>query len=515
MKLSRRQFGGLVAGAGALAATRANAQAPRRGGNLVIATEAQPPTMDMHFSTTIATRNIAMHMYETLVTRGENNAPLLELAAAMDTSADALTYTFRLRQGVKFHNGKVMTSADVLASFQRYQRIGLSRSVLGPVANMAAPDANTFVITLRERTPMFIDEISSFAVPITIHPSEEMGKEGNRIEPIGTGPYRFVESVPDSHVRVRRYDEYQADTRHPGNNGFGGNKQALADTVEFRYVREASARAAGLETGQFHIVEDILPSAAQRLRTNNQVVIHPFRHFWQQAAWMNHVRAPTNNLMVRRAMQTALDMEEIMTVAADGQFDLNPSFQYPGNPYYVLDGQQYYNVHDPARARAMLQQSGYRNEQLVILTNSTFQSMYNAGVSVTEQLRAIGMNVRMDVMDWPTAQANQRNRETWNLWFTGQGTGPAVGPLAAYVNLVSPQNQAFEPDPTLDAIYNEMRTLPTEEARKAAFGRFQLRCYEHVHFLKFGDLTKVQAARANVQGFVPYRIPRGWNVSIG
>ncbi len=514
-RITRRQFGGLAAGAGLVAGLgSAPAQAQRRGGNIVFAAEAQPPTMDMHFSTTIATRNIAMHMYEELVTRGENNEVIPELAESYTESPDGLTYTFKLRQGIKFHNGKTMSSADVLASYERYKRIGLSRSILGPVASMVAPDASTFVITLSQRVPVFIDELSQFAVPITIHPAEEMGKEGNRIEPIGTGPFQFVEWVPDSHVRLRRYDGYTADTRFPDTNGFGGNKTAHVDTIEFRYVREPGARAAGLETGQFHVVEDIPPRTAERMRNNAAIQIHPLRHFWQQDAWLNHVRAPTNNLLVRRAIQTALDMEEIMTVAADGQFDLQPGFQYPGNPYYVTDGQEFYNVNNPNRARELLREARYNNEQLVLLTNSSFQSMYNAAVSVTEQLRAIGMNVRMDVFDWPTALANQRNRETWNLWFTGQGTGPAVGPFAAYVNLVSPQNQAFAPDPELDRYYAEMRSLPTERERIAAFGRFQRRAYEHVHFIKFGDLTKVQAARSSVKGFRPYRIPRFWNVWI-
>jgi len=405
-----------------------------------------------------------------------------------------------------------MTSADVLATYQRYQRIGLSRSVLGQVASMAAPDASTFVITLSQRVPVFLDELSQFGVPISIHPAEEMSKEGNRIEPIGTGPYQFVEWVPDSHVKLRRYDGYTPDTRYPGTNGFGGNKTALLDTIEFRPVAEPGARVAGLETGQFQVVEDIPPRAAERLRSNNAIVIHLYRSFWQQDSWVNHARSPTDKLLVRRAIQTALDMEEIMTVAADGVFDLQPGFQYPGNPYYVTEGREFYNVNNPGRAREMLREAGYNNEQLVLLTNSTFQSMRNAGISVTEQLRAIGMNVRMDVFDWPTAIANQRNREAWNLWFTGQGTGPAVGPFSAYVNLVSPQNQSFAPDAELDRYYNDMRTLPTEPERIAAFGRFQRRAYENVHLIKFGDLTKVQAARANVKGFRPYRIPRFWNV---
>ena len=171
-------------------------------------------------------------------------------------------------------------------------------------------------------------------------------------------------------------------------------------------------------------------------------------------------------------------------------------------------------MNDPARARALLREAGYRDQELVIVTNSSYHSMYSAAVVVTEQLRAIGMKVRMDVFDWATAIARRRDRTTWNLWFTGQGTGPAVGPFAALIDVVSPQLNQFVPDPTLDAIYADLVSDPDEAGRKRHFARFQERVYEQVHFLKFGDLTKIQAARRTVQGFTPYRIPRFWNVSL-
>jgi peptide/nickel transport system substrate-binding protein len=120
----------------------------------------------------------------------------------------------------------------------------------------------------------------------------------------------------------------------------------------------------------------------------------------------------------------------------------------------------------------------------------------------------------MDVFDWATAVARRQDAASWNVWFTGQGTGPAVGPFTATIEVVSPSNLQVVPDPTLDAIYADLVNKPTQAERKQAFARFQERVYEQVHFLKFGDLTKVQAARATVQGFVPYRIPRFWNVSL-
>ena len=112
---------------------------PHVGGNFVFGQEANINSLDQMTSNTISTRNIAMNIYESLMTRDENNHPILELAAAMDESPDHLTYTFKLRQGVHFHNGKLMTSADVVASFDRYAEVGNQRSTLNGMESLGRP----------------------------------------------------------------------------------------------------------------------------------------------------------------------------------------------------------------------------------------------------------------------------------------------------------------------------------------------------------------------------------------
>ena len=112
----------------ATAAGQADAQAfrcPRTGGDLIFALESKVPGLDQHTSNAGATRNVALNIYESLVTRDESMNPVLELAESMTLSPDGKNYTFKLRQGIQFHNGKTMTSADVLASFERYKRVGV------------------------------------------------------------------------------------------------------------------------------------------------------------------------------------------------------------------------------------------------------------------------------------------------------------------------------------------------------------------------------------------------------
>jgi ABC-type transport system substrate-binding protein len=115
--------------------------------------------------------------------------PLLFLARSGQINPDNQVYTFRLHKNIWFHNGKTMTSAGVLASFERYKRVGLDRSVLSPVAHWDVPDETTFVITLKEPFPTFLESMSSIAVPIAIIPAEHADAPAQQLPPVGTGPF--------------------------------------------------------------------------------------------------------------------------------------------------------------------------------------------------------------------------------------------------------------------------------------------------------------------------------------
>jgi len=508
----------LAGGVSLLAMTAAPAHAetfscPTMSDELVFGQEAQVAGLDMHFSSAISARNVAMHMYETLMTRDENNAPIHELAASHEVSDDGLTYTFKLRDGVTFHNGKKMTSADVLASFERYNRIGIDRGTLEPVVEMSAPDELTFVLQLEQPVPVFIEEFSSFRVPIVIIPAEEAAKDGNQIEYIGTGPFEFVEWVPDSHVTLRRFADYQPNEAFEEKTGFGGYKVACFETVTFRIVKEPGARVAGLETGELDAVEDVPTKAAERLQDNADINLLPLDNWWIHIALINWGKPPTDDLKVRKAIQVGLNMEEIMEIATDGAYKLQGGYQYPGNPYYVEDGTEWFNVNDPDRAKELLAEAGYDGEPVVLNTNSDYTNMYNASLVMAEQLKDIGVNAVLEVSDWPTSRDRRGDPTFWNLSFTGFGTGPSIGPRAAVKDLLPPTNLANAPEnPALADAQSRMLLEETFEGRKQAFADLQRILYEEVYAVPMGDIQKVQATRANVGGFVPFRIPRLWNV---
>ena len=179
---------------------------PRVGGSFTFGQEANVNSLDQMTSSTISTRNIAMNMFESLMTRDENFSPILELADSMAETPDHLTYTFKLRQGIRFHNGKPMTSADIVASFDRYARVGLFRSTFDNVDRWDGPDKDTFVIHMKKPQPTFLEILSSFNAPIVIIPAEEKDDPPMQLKTIGTGPWQLVESVPGGYVEIKRYE---------------------------------------------------------------------------------------------------------------------------------------------------------------------------------------------------------------------------------------------------------------------------------------------------------------------
>lgn len=492
------------------------AQAQKKGGNAVVGTSSAPPLTDAQASTAEASRNISMHWIETLFARDENANPIPDLATKADISADGRTYVFTLRQGVKFHNGQEMTAEDVVASMQRYAKVGGSSGIMKPVTELQATSKYVVTVKLNAAVPGFIDLISSPGAPVGIMPKSEGDKERGKIAHIGTGPYQFVEYVPDSHVLVRRFDGYSQNVNFQKRDGFGGKKTAHLDTVRFRHIPEGGARAAALEAGEIHAVDALPAPAAKRLKDNKSVKIYEVMPFAFHLLVVNASFGPTKDVRVRQAIQAILDKEEIMAIAGEGLYRLTHGWQHPGTAYFSGDiGKEFYNQKDSAKAKQLLAEAGYKGEEIVLLTDSSYQWQNDTGVVAAEQLRKAGLNVKLNVVDWPTAFQLRSKPDGWSLWVVGMGIQPYEGPYAVagfFTTDHGGKGAQWMSDPELQRANTVLNTALTLDERKKAFADFQKRFFEFVPAIKLGDLGRYQATRANIQGYAPGRIPRMWDV---
>jgi peptide/nickel transport system substrate-binding protein len=481
---------------------------------VTLAMSAATETVDPHFSRSQVARNVLMHMCETLVTIDERGSPQLQLAETLEVDPDWRVFTFVLRQGVPFHNGKEMTSEDAKRSLERYARVSPERSRLANVDRMSTPDQHTLVVELKSSMPSWIELIKSPASPMTIIPSEECDNDANQVLPVSTGPFTFVDWDGVTQLQGRRFADYVPNTSYPGRDGYGGRRTAHVDEILFRVVSEASARVAGLQSGQFDILDELPVQAAGRLAQDDRFRIYEHDKRGINVVPINVQKSPTDQLLVRRAIQLALDHEEIMSIAAEGAFRLNPSFVYPDSEFYPANADQLvYDRNDVERAKALLAEAGYRDEEIVILTSADISSLQEVAVVISEQLKAIGMPVRLDVLDWPGANARRNDPTTHNLFSTGYAIQPLLGPFQ-YQRLVSGENNwsFYKDDQEMEGAWQRLLSATSTEDQKQAWQDIEFRINGQVHQLKIGDRAQKQATTASVMNFAPFDGIRMWDI---
>lgn len=505
MKSIWHAFAALVLGTMLLAAPAA---AQTQGGDLVVGLGSRLAFPDPHVTTAQPDTNVALHIFEALTSLDEDYLPQPQLASSITLSDDGLTYTFALREGVKFHNGDIMDSGDVLASFERHRRISPGKSVLSNVAEMTAPDANIFVIRLSEPQPLFLELISSPQYRLAIIPAEDADTEAGANSAIGTGPYKFVEQVADAYVKLARFEDYVPNEAYPGPEGFGGKRTAYFDTITFRVAIEGAARVAGVQTGEMQIADNIPVQAANRLAAEGELQVIDIIPFAKVFTILHASRAPTDNVLVRRAIQAAINAEQTLDVAMEGFYELDHSFLFKSSPYHPGDvGSEFYNIGDIDKAKALLAEAGYNGEPVRIMTNANYPFMENSALVLQQQLMAAGMNVEIEMVDWPTNVARRTDGSGgWNITIS---SSTAQGPQT-YFSVFKGYSH-YEEDAVLDEAFARLIASPELADRKAAWIDVEARVADQAYLIPSGNRgMKVIASKA-VQNLTPYGYLRLWD----
>ena len=244
---------------------------------LNIALTAQPPTLDTALTVSAVALDTAGNIFERLYTLNANYEPVPALAESVERSEDGLTYTFALRQGVKFHNGKEMTSEDVVASMNRWLVTSSRAKVPLTNAKFEAVDTYTVKLTVESPTSDVLILIASQAQFPSIMPKEivDAAPADGIKEYIGTGPYKFQEWKQDQYIHlVRNDDYYQVADTDP--SGFDGRKEAPTQNLYFHFVTDHSTRIAGVKTGQYDVADSIPIESYDELAADSNINLLSF-----------------------------------------------------------------------------------------------------------------------------------------------------------------------------------------------------------------------------------------------
>jgi peptide/nickel transport system substrate-binding protein len=475
-------------------------ETPRMGGVLKVAAIGEPPTLDIAMSTATQVYEIMWHASEPLFTHDASWNPIPMLAEGYTVADKGLRYTITLRKGVRFHNGKEMTSADVVPSLKRWGQLAtVGKQLARNIEAIEAKDPYTVQIHLKAPTGSLI---FGLAEPhASIYPKEtiEAAGDGTLKDFIGTGPYRFVEHRPDRHLKLARFKDYVA--RSEPASGFGGKRVAYFDEILFIPVPDTAVRLAGVETGEYHHAMFVKQDSYERIKSLPQLDPRIVKPRGWAVAVLNHKAGVMTDKKVRQAFQAALDMEPIMIGGFGSKtfYRLDPGLFFPEQPWHSTVGAKAYNQHDADKARRLLKEAGYAKQPVRWATTREYEFMYKNAEVAKQQLEQVGFNIDLQVLDWATLNSRALKPELWDVASTG------------LVFTADPANHiVFRCNWWGNWCHEEKEQLLVELAResdvkkrKALIDRMQAIFYEDVGRVKLGDYFTLDVARRELRG--PFR----------
>ena len=417
----------------------AGTEAAKAGGDFVVAVTADLGTFDQMINAAGATSQIMYHVLEQLAMLDYNSKLNPQLATSWETNADNTEWTLKLKQGVKFHNGSDFDADDVIASLERYKRMGQRAAVFAD-ATFEKVDQYTVKVKLAEGNPLLMETFGAEGLGgIVMLPAEVCGTEYDTnfsIEQcIGTGPYKFKSYEPDTEVVLEKFADYVPDAGE--NAGFGGEKIAYFDTITWKIVPDAAQRLNGLLAGEYQYAADINTSAFDTINATDGVEVMTIPGIWIPFSKFNGINSPFADIKLRQALMLCIDMDACMAACVGGNKDLyetDGSMFFPSQAWYKANtGADWYNKRDIEKAKALMAEAGYKGEKLTWCVTQDYQWMYDVAVVVQQQAAEAGFNIELDVNDWATCVSRlttETKEKDWDIFTTGFSYPDIVDPTA-------------------------------------------------------------------------------------
>lgn len=480
-----------------LAPVQGSAETPMRGGVLKTVIHGDPPSLDVHWTGADLVWTIGWHIFESVLTLDKNWNPIPMLADyRVDAGGKEIVLT--IRDNVKFHNGKTMTSADVEASLKRWVGLSsLAKSAFKNLESIAAVDSKTVLIKLKQPSSTSILALAFQDQGPYVMPKEiiDAAGDGEVKEFIGTGPYQFVEWIPDRHIKLRRFEDYSA--LPGGSDGYGGTKHAYLDEIIFKPVSDRMTRVAGLIAGDFDY-SSVPADQVPRLKKSPGVTVNAIRAGEMPCMVFNLKQGIMANPKMRQAVLASLNMSDIMLASMGDPlfYDLHSCWMPRGNAFWNEAGSELYNNPDADRAKKLLAEAGYQGEKIVWITTSTYAYMKDQAMVASSQLRKLGVNVDLQVVDWATLSEIRGKPEAYNIFSTGL-TMKADPTMIAFMGTGWP---GWYDTPRKRELVSRLKSEIDMQARVNAWFEMSKVIYEELPAIKFGEMKYSVAFRTKVQG---------------
>lgn len=474
--------------AAALLMAQSSQPAPVRGGNLVVAMNVEPAFLDpSQGAGAEIVRMMHQNVLEGLVGIAENGRITPQLAATMPSvTSDRLTYTFKLRRGVKFHDGSNFTSADVKVKFDvaRDEKSGHSKpDYYTGISSVTTPDPLTVVFKLSKANNEFLYNLAR--ADSIIQPGELFATQAGRVKlkesPIGTGPFKLGAWNRGVNVQLERHSSYYL------------SGLPYLDKVTFRFLGDdQNAKVAGLRSGDIDVIGyNVSAEQVESLKADANIITGASSA--EITVSMNNGRKPFNDIRVRRAFAAAMDKQAIVKGGFFGYGAVIGSFNSPGQQYYIdLVNRNSYN---PEQAKKWLAQAGQTNLKVKFAVTNEFPIERRTAEIYAQQLAAIGVTAEIELIPFNTWIQKVFLNKDYDMTIIGHAESFDLNAYAIDGYYFNWNNAPYK------ALYEKALVASTDAERYRLYAAMQIMLADQVPGVWAFSAPYIAATRKNVVGW--------------
>jgi peptide/nickel transport system substrate-binding protein len=486
-------------------------------------------TYDPIWTTANITAYHGAMVYDTLFGIDDKLQPKPQMVSKYGASDDQLTWTFELRDGLKFSDGTAVTAADCAASIRRWAvRSGTGQLMIPRMKDISAKDDKTFVIALKEKFPLLLDGLASPATPVCfmMRKKEAETDPMQKIDTIlGSGPFVF------NPAETRAGTQYVYDKsptyvpRSDPTEGSAGAKIVKVDRVISVNMPDAQTAVAALQAGEIDFYEIPPIDLLDQLESDPNIALINLTDLGTVGyIGLNWLHPPFNNQKLRQSLLYIVNQEEMMkpTFVDKKWYQACGSWMTCGSPMEGDTNMEWFKGgQNLAKARELMKEGGYDGRPVVVLQATNIPYMMNAATVFASQLRSAGYNVSLQPMDWANVVQRRSSKAPsdqggWDVFFTSSGGLSNANPYMIG-GMATTGDKGWFGWPTDDkneALRTKWINAPTLAERQAVARELQANAWDIVPHMYYGQWRQPAAHRKNVTGWlkVPEAIPL-WNVA--
>ncbi len=496
--MSRKILVLAVAAAVVLVLPLAGAVQAQEGGDLDISIGADPESLDPAEANSSPAATVMLHALEGLFDMTPEGEIVPELAEGYEVSDDGLQYDIHLREGIEFHDGAYFDAEAVKFNLERILEEEAPFSFLiDEVENIEVIDDYTVRLETEEPfAPLMAHLSHEFLSMVSPRAAEEYGEELS-VNPVGTGPFEFVEWTRGEEVILERNEDYWGDNAH-------------LDTLIFHIVPEDSTRVVQVETGEVDATMFVPPHEMERLEGVEGVDVVQQSSLRTIYIGMNHQKEPLDDSRVRRALNYAVDNEAIVEQVMEGAG--RPSDAPISPDIFGYSGQEVYD-YDPEKAQELLAEAGYEDGFEVTFHHPVGRYMMDETIAqaVESQLADVGIDIELQTLEWATylefmdVPPEESEHE---LFMLGWGTVTGDADYGLYALLHSDEwvpygnNRAYADYPEVDERLDEARVSTDTEHREELYTEAIEEIWENAPWIFLHSEVQINAVNEDVSGLI-------------